>query len=153
VAAVLEATAFTARMSPAVRSTLARIADVEDIPAQATLVVEGRRGDVLGVIVDGRIALRLAVPGGEHRTIMTIEAGDVFGWSALLPDAVATSTAETLVPTRVVLFDAAALRAAIFDDYVLGTAIYRRVLEAVARRLLATRLQLLDLYRPVAEPW
>ena len=43
-------------------------------------------------------------------------------------------------------FDGARLRAAIPEDTELAAEIYRAVLEAVARRLGATRHQLLDLF-------
>jgi hypothetical protein len=38
-------------------------------------------------------------------------------------------------------------------DCELAALVYQRVLVAVARRLSATRVQLLDLYRSAAEPW
>ena len=118
-----------------------------------TVVRPGEPCPALGLIADGRIALRLAVPGRESRTIQTLEAGDIFGWSAVLEGSRATSLAVTLQPTRALLLDRVRLAAAMEGDCELASAVYRLVLGAVARRLQATRLQLLDLYRAEGEPW
>jgi CRP-like cAMP-binding protein len=83
---------------------------------------------------------------------MTVEPGDVVGWSALVPPYRATSTAVAVEPTRLLAFDGASLRKALQEDPALAATVYPRVLEAVARRLGATRHQLLDLYGRDQEP-
>ena len=76
------------------------------------------------------------------------------GWSAVVPPHRATSTAVALVPTELLLLDGAALRAQLDADPALASAVYRSLLEAVAHRLNATRMQLLDLFAQQAdEPW
>lgn len=135
---------------------LARLADLGSLvafPEGTTVVREGAPCASLGVVISGRVALRLRVPGGEDPTILTVEPGDVFGWSAILPPAIATSTGTTVLPTTAVLFDGVRLTAALDVDRDLAAIVYRRLLVAVARRLSATRLQLLDLYRAGGEPW
>jgi CRP-like cAMP-binding protein len=88
-------------------------------------------------------------------TILTVEPGDVVGWSALVPPYRATSTAVAIEPTRLLAFDVKELRRTLREDAALAATVYPRVLEAVARRLGATRHQLLDLYTHDAErvPW
>jgi CRP/FNR family cyclic AMP-dependent transcriptional regulator len=151
--ALLGTTWFAADLSPEEGRRLAALGRLADIAKGTTVVREGAPCDSLGVVVSGRIALRLRLPGGEDRTILTVDPGDVFGWSAVLPPAVATSTAITVIPTRAVLFDGERLRAAFATDTALAAAVYERLLVAVARRLVATRTQLLDVYRPGGEPW
>lgn len=87
------------------------------------------------MVVSGRIGLRLAVPGVALRTILTLEDGDIFGWSALLPGSVATSMAVALTPTTAVLFERNDLAAAMTADCELAAAVHERVLPAVARHL------------------
>jgi CRP/FNR family transcriptional regulator, cyclic AMP receptor protein len=79
----------------------------------------------------------------------------VIGWSSLVPPYRATSTAITVEPTTLVEFDVPVLRRALREDAALAATVYPRVLEAVARRLGATRHQLLDLYAHQADrvPW
>lgn len=107
---------------------------------------EGEPSDRFGIITKGRIALRTLVPERGDITILTVEPGDVFQWSALVPPYRATSTGIAIEPVEAIVFNGMALRAAMRDDCELAAALYPRLLVAVARRLNATRLQLLDLF-------
>jgi CRP/FNR family cyclic AMP-dependent transcriptional regulator len=151
--AIIGATWFARDLSPRALDHLVALGTLTDYPGGAVVVREGTVCTSIGVVISGRVALRLRLPGGDDRTILTVDPGDVFGWSAVLPPAVATSTAITVIPTRAVLFDGERLRAAFATDTALAAAVYERLLVAVARRLVATRTQLLDVYRPGGEPW
>jgi CRP-like cAMP-binding protein len=144
---------FAAEIPARARRRLATIGRLASYEAGAVLVSEGARCDSLGVVVSGRVALRLRLPGGHDRPILTVEPGDVFGWSAVLAQPFATSTAVAVTPTTAVTFDGDALRDALASDCELASAVYARLLTSVGRRLVATRLQLLDVYRPGYEPW
>lgn len=66
----------------------------------------------------------------------------------------ATSTIVALLPTELLLIDGAALRGELSADAELAAPVYLSLLEALARRLTGTRLQLLDLFTiPGSEPW
>ena len=145
---------FGAGMPDAIRARLANLAELATYPAGTTILREGASVDSLGVVVAGRVALRLYVPGRGTQTILTVEPGDVVGWSALVPPHRSTSTVVALESTTLLSFDGAALRGALDVDPVLAAAVLSRVLQAVARRLTATRIQLLDLFaRSEGEPW
>jgi CRP/FNR family cyclic AMP-dependent transcriptional regulator len=145
---------FGAGLPDDARSRLAGLAELTTYPAGATVLREGVVVDSLGVVVDGRLALRLNVPGRDVVTILTVEEGDFIGWSALVPPHRATSTIIALEPTTVVTFEGSALRDALDSDPALAAAVLWRVLDAVARRLAATRTQMLDLFARVEkEPW
>ena len=111
--------------------------------------------DSFGVVVDGRLAIRLAVPGREAVTVLTVEPGDCIGWSALVPPHRATSTVVALEPTTVVTFEGLDPP----ERHRRGPGSWPRrscwrVLDAVSRRLTATRTQLLDLFaRTDQDPW
>jgi len=133
---------------------LAGMAREYETPARARLLREGDETKELSVLVDGRVALTEHVAGRGSVTLMTVEPGDVFGWSSLITPFRATSTVVSLEPVKVIAFDAAALREEVHADCVLASGIYPRLLEALARRLGATRHQLLDLYgSEQREPW
>ena len=145
---------FGAGLSDGTRTRLAGLADLASIPAGTVVLREGAEVDSFGVVVNGRLSIRLAVPGRGSVTVLTIEPGDCVGWSALVPPHRATSTVIAIEPTTVVSFDGPALRAAIDADPALGVAVLWRVLDAVSRRLTATRTQLLDLFSQTdREPW
>jgi CRP-like cAMP-binding protein len=118
------------------------------------LLREGSPTAGLGIVRSGRIALRVQVPGRGSTTVLTVEAGDVYGWSAVVPPYRATSTAIAIEPSEVLVCEARALRDALDEDEDLAAALYPRILQAVARRLEATRLQLLDVFgRAEEQAW
>jgi CRP-like cAMP-binding protein len=147
---------FGAGLSP---HALARLADccasTRTYAAGDLIMREGDDRHAFGIVIAGRVGLRLLVPERGAITIMTVEPGDVVGWSALVPPYRATSTAVAIEQSDLLEFDAEALRRALREDPALAATVYPRVLEAVARRLNATRHQLLDLYTQQAErvPW
>jgi cAMP-binding proteins - catabolite gene activator and regulatory subunit of cAMP-dependent protein kinases len=150
---LLSQTWFAADMPADVCERMAAIGEVKDYPGGTTVVQEGAPCQSLGVVLSGRIALRLSLPGVGERTVITVDEGDLYGWSALLPASIATATGVTLVPTRVLLFEREQLARILAADCDLAAAVYQRVLLAVVRRLQATRLQLLDVYGAGHEPW
>jgi CRP-like cAMP-binding protein len=131
-------------LSPRQRQTLALIARDERPTIGTYLMREGRPTLDLGVIVEGRLAVRDRI-GPDDVTLMTLDPGDVFGWSAVL-DGISTASIVADAGARVLLFDGAALRDALAADPQMALVMYRRLLEAVARRLDATRMLARDVY-------
>lgn len=153
-ASQLAQTWFAADLSEGVRERLAAIGRRYEAPARQRLLREGDETRELSVLASGRVALTQHVASRDSVTLMTVEPGDVFGWSALIPPYRATSTVVSLEPVTVIAFDAAALRARLADDPELAAGVYPRVLLVLGRRLSATRQQLLDRYgTDLAEPW
>jgi len=148
---LLGATWFGADLPPGARARLSVVGRVVDLPAGTTVIREGVACDAMGIVLSGRIALRLPLPGQPDRTILTVEPGDVFGWSAVLGLPLSTSTCVTTSSSTVILFERDRLRDALDADPELAAAVYRRLLGCVSRRLSATRMQLLDLYRAADE--
>ena len=150
----LRATWFGARLPEDELARLEAHARPASYEAGAEILREGELTRDLGVVVRGRVALRLRVPERGLTTILTIEAGEVIGWSAVVPPHRSTSTVIAVVPTEVLLIDGVQLRAELAADPVLAAAVYRSLLEAVASRLTGTRMQLLDLFaQQHDEPW
>jgi CRP-like cAMP-binding protein len=146
--ATIDATWFGAGLSERSRERLAALSNEREVPGGTCLLAEGSETRELGVVLSGRVALQADVHGQGVVTLMTVEAGDIYGWSAILPPFVATSTVVAVDRARVLTFDGAPLRAALRSDHELAANLYQQVLEAVARRLVATRHQLLDLLPP-----
>ena len=153
-AAAIRASWFGAGLSDASIELLVGMAREYEIPARARLLREGDEAKELGIIIDGRAALTEHVAGRGSVTLMSAEAGDVFGWSSLIPPYRATATVVSLEPVKAIAIDAAELRTEIASNCELAAGIYPRVLEALSRRLSATRQQLLDLYSTEQRgPW
>lgn len=145
---------LTRDLDPRVIGSLASIGRMRNAAASETLLNEGDPTDSMAIVVEGRISLRLRVPERGNVTILTVEPGDVVGWSALVPPYRATSTAVALERARLVAFEGPDLRRLFDNNQALALKIYPMVLRAVARRLEATRLQLLDMFSVYSfEPW
>ncbi|HEU5205582.1 MAG TPA: cyclic nucleotide-binding domain-containing protein [Candidatus Limnocylindrales bacterium] len=145
---------FLGGLTVSERRRLADLARPLAVEPGTVLLREGSETTELGIVRTGRVALRLTVPMRGIHTILTVEPGDVFGWSALVPPFRSTSTAVATEPTTGVVFPARALREALDRDEELAAALYPRILRTVARRLEATRLQLLDLFaQDAGTPW
>lgn len=151
---VLAAVWLTHPLERQVRARLARLGTLRAIAPGDVLIREGEPAETLGILLSGRVGLRLRVPERGPVTILTIEPGDVIGWSALVPPHRATSTAVVVVAGEMAVFDAAAISAELASDAELAAQLYPLLLGAVSRRLEATRLQLLDLFtQRWVEPW
>lgn len=110
----------------------------EDDPAETFYLVE-----------EGRVALEVELPTRGLSVIETLGGGELLGVSWLFPPAHWNWRARALEPTRAIGFDAAAVRDRCGEDLHLALHVYQTVAAAAVRRLHATRLRLLDLYRGV----
>ncbi len=142
---------FGANLPAEAGSILAELARIHRYEPGDELLREGEESTVFGIVRQGRVALSVLVPERGAVTILTVEPGDIIGWSALTTPHRATSTATALEPVELVAFDGAALRGLLRSDCRLATTVYPRLLQAVTRRLIATREQLLDLFAAQGE--
>jgi CRP/FNR family transcriptional regulator, cyclic AMP receptor protein len=144
--AELNATWFASGLEPETATHLAQLARTFRAEPGQELFREGDPSELFGVVVRGRVALRTLVPERGPITILTVEPGDVFGWSTVVPPYRSTSSATAIEALEAIVFDAAGIRAALRSDCQLALALYPRITMAISRRLNATRLQLLDLF-------
>ncbi len=125
-------------------SSIARIVKFE--PGQV-IFHEGDKEDFLYVVLEGRVAIEISIPGRGRVRILTADAMDEVGWSSVTPVIrQRTAGARAVLPSRLVAFDAAELRKLCDDDHDFGYFVLRRLANVVAGRLLTTRLQLLDMF-------
>jgi CRP-like cAMP-binding protein len=143
-AALLNSTWFASGLEPGIQTRLAELSRTFTAEPGEELFREGDESEVLGVVIKGRVALRTHVAERGDLTLLTVEPGDIYLWSALVPPYRATSTAVAIETLEAITFEGPALRAALREDAALAQALYPRVLVAVERRLNATRVQLLD---------
>lgn len=132
---------------------------IEKLASMATRVrferdqVIFREGDECGefyLIVSGLVALEIAAPDHTLR-VQTLAAGDELGWSAILMGRRKHFQARALERAEALAFDGGGLLVACKQDPVFGYVLMHRLLGVVSERLQATRLQVLDMYSPVAK--
>ena len=143
---------FSAGLPDNVLTKLAAIATLCHHPAGAILFREGCDHNRLLIITKGRIALDMRVPGRDEVRILSLGAGDVVAWSALIGNGCMTTSAVALEDTQVVSIEARDLLSLCEADHTLGYFMMRRIGHALANRLVATRLQLLDLFSDDPSP-
>ncbi|WP_320775922.1 cyclic nucleotide-binding domain-containing protein [Streptomyces sp. CRN 30] len=130
------------------RERLMRLAREVSFAAGVRLFEEGRRADRFWIVRTGTVALDLHVPGRRAAVIESLGHGELLGWSWHFPPHVWQLGGETTSPVRAWEFDAEAVRALCVRDPEFGHAIAVWVGRAVAHRLHAARIRLLDLYAP-----
>jgi CRP-like cAMP-binding protein len=104
---------------------------------------EGEPADNL--IRHGLVALEIHVPQGPPIVVETLEAGEIFGWSWLLPPYRWSNDARASEQVRLLKLDGACLRGKMENDHSLGFEIYKRFLPIMARRLSSDRMRIVEL--------
>lgn len=126
---------------------LLRIADVARMRNVAPGEVLFREGDVpqdVFLVISGSVTLDINTHSGGTRRIMAVGPGEILGWSALLEQTQMTATATTMAHGKVVQINTHQLLDICKRNSRFGYELLRRTSLALAARLSATRLQLLD---------
>ncbi|HWB13842.1 MAG TPA: cyclic nucleotide-binding domain-containing protein [Pirellulales bacterium] len=140
---------FAADLPDRVVEELAKVSALVDFPAGSVVFHEGTENHFLYLLCSGHIGLDMYVPGRGRVRILSLGPGEMLAWSALLGDGKMTVSATALDDLRAVAMAAPKLRELCEADHEVGFQFMSRMAHALAQRLLATRLQLLDLF---AEP-
>jgi CRP-like cAMP-binding protein len=148
--AVLGKQPFVEEFQPPHIEKLATLAKEAHFERDHVLFHEGDECHDFYLIVKGRVALEIEAPGHTLR-VQTLSAGDELGWSAILMGRGKHFQARALEPVDALALDGVALLQACREDTSFGFALMYRVVGVVSERLQATRLQLLDMYSPVAK--
>ncbi|MBI5835826.1 MAG: cyclic nucleotide-binding domain-containing protein [Candidatus Eisenbacteria bacterium] len=138
--------AFLRDISPEHLSLITGCASNVRFETGSTLFREGDEATQFFVVREGRVALDIFAPGRGPITIQTVAAGEVLGWSWLVPPYHWRFSARAVERTRAIALDGACLRSKCERDYALGYELLKRFTHIMSQRLDATRLQLLDVY-------
>ncbi len=140
---------FVEGLTPEHCATLAGLARRVRYEAGEILFREGDEKHEFFLILSGRVALEMIVQAQELR-INTLEGGDELGWSAVIMGGGKRFQARAIEPVDVLAFDGYALLETCRHDTGFGYKIMHRLLGVVSERLQAARLQVLDMYSPIA---
>jgi len=111
-----------------------------------TLAREGDSADQFFLIREGRVSLDFPAPHGGRVRIQTLDAGEVAGYSWLMPPFVWQFDVVAVTDVRALEMNGGCLRGKCDEDPRLGYTLMQRFSQLMADRLAGTRLQLLDLY-------
>jgi CRP-like cAMP-binding protein len=121
---------------------VAMMARAECLKAGNRLFGEGDPADCMSIIVDGTVDIQYHLANGDLRTVDTLIAGDIVGWSALVEPYKMTGTATASKDTNLIMVDAKPLRTLCERDPLLGYRLLKQVARLLADRLNAARVQL-----------
>lgn len=155
---ILQELRFAADMPPEIVRQLAEHSTIQDVAAGTIIFREGTNDASLYLVRSGRLALEMNVPGRGPVRILTVGPGEMVGWSSLLDQGKMTASALAVDNSQLIVAPAGKLRELCQSNHEFGFHLLQQMANALANRLVATRLQLLDLFaegpqaRPVHEP-
>lgn len=152
---VLKKLRFSADLSQATVAKLAGLITERDATPGTVIFEENADHPWIYLIVEGQVALEMCVPARGCMRILTLGPGDLLAWSTILGGSRMTAGAHALTNVRLLAAPARGLLDLCASDHGFGYEFYRGVAAAISKRLVATRLQLLDLYgdpSPAAAP-
>ncbi|MFJ3930907.1 Crp/Fnr family transcriptional regulator [Streptomyces sp. NPDC090029] len=139
---------FLARLPEDGAAALLALGEDVALTAGTRLFEEGRPADRFWVLHQGTVTLSTRVPGRPEAVVETVGAGELVGWSWLVPPHLWRLAATAASAVQAAEFPAAEVRDLCTREPELGRVLTLRVAEVVGRRLEATRARLLDLYAP-----
>lgn len=143
---ILEELHFSAELPADVLDHLARASSTQHFAIGSVVFREAMPSDNFYLVLAGNLALDMNVPGRGAVRILTLGAGDMVGWSALLGYGKMTASLVVVEDAELVVAPAAKLRELIESNHEFGFHLMKRMAEALSKRLTATRLQMLDLF-------
>ena len=148
---MLEGLGFLEGVAPEHLRRLASAAELKEFPAGGVVFHEGQTCDWVYVIRQGTVGLEVEAPGPAAVPFQTLGPGELLGWSPLLGLGPMTATARARDRCRLLAINVQKAEALCESDPRFGVELMKRIGRTVARRLHATRLQLLRACQPDPE--
>jgi CRP/FNR family cyclic AMP-dependent transcriptional regulator len=110
---------------------------------------QGEAANQFYLIRHGQVAIEIHAPERGAIILQTLDAGEVAGWSWLVPPHEWRFDARAVELTRAIALDGECLRRKCAEDHDLGYELLKRFARVIAERLEVARLQLINLHGPV----
>jgi CRP/FNR family cyclic AMP-dependent transcriptional regulator len=104
---------------------------------------EGEEANQFYLIRHGKVALEVSAPQHGPIIILTLDEGEILGWSWLVAPYRWRFDARAIELTRAIALDGKCLRTKSEEDHDLGYELLKRFAHIIDKRLAATRMQLL----------
>ena len=138
---------FVTELSPRAQEKVFAEAEVIRYKAGTIIFREGDHSKDFFIIKSGQVVLEITVPPKGRRSILTVGPGELFSWSALVEPRVENASARASVDTEALRVDGETLMKLCEEDSALGLEVYRTLAKVISSRLIATRLQFLDVFQ------
>ncbi len=143
---VLREVAFLGGIDEEYLGQIAAVARKVEFPEGKVIFREGEPATDIFLITRGTVSLEICAPGFGCRRIMTVGQGELLSWSPVLEQTRLTATARVLSPTTAVQISGNQIVALCEHNPRFGYEFMRRAALALAKRLSALSMQLMDVY-------
>ncbi len=135
------------------RDRFLAVAERNDFPP-GVIFREGDQHERMHVVEIGLVQLSMHVPGRGSVPILTVGPGELLAWSAVIGahEPVMTATAVAKEATRTRSITRVEFEQLCRSAPQTGLEIWKQISRSLSQRLVATRLQLLDLFAEQATP-
>lgn len=124
---------------------LARYSKVYETEEGQTILMEGEKGKMICILIDGKIGVYKSDEQGRHKRISLIRAGKTFGEMSLVDEMPYSATAIAMEPTRMVVITGYQFENLIHDQPRVGNCLLMTVARLLSLRLRQTTGTLVDL--------
>ncbi len=139
---------------------LASAANESQVEAEQYIFNEGEELNQFYIVQDGKVAILIDRPNPDviqptslqltgkfietQTVVSTICPGELFGWSALVPPHAATSSAKTLVTSKIIAFDCQELQREFENDRQFACLMMQKMAQVIRDRLRDMRIESLS---------
>ncbi|MEO8377800.1 MAG: cyclic nucleotide-binding domain-containing protein [Candidatus Sumerlaeota bacterium] len=145
-AARVAAHPFTAGMNHEQLALLKDCAMLAHFKQGEVVMREGEIANRFYLIESGKVVLQSSVPEGDPLIVDTVGAGDLLGWSWIMPPYVWHFTARATEETEAIFFYGTILRDYCEQYHSLGYELFKRMSAVMSKRLQAAREKMLALH-------
>jgi CRP-like cAMP-binding protein len=144
----LQRFAFFPGLSPDELNGLSFIATETSFQRGDYIFHEGDTAHTLYLLLEGWVDILIdtETADGQRGVMMTLTAGDIFGWSAVVEPYIYTASAVCASPVKAIGLSQVELQALFELDNRFYCTIVTRICHVIASRLHATRLQMASLF-------
>ncbi|RLK50150.1 cyclic nucleotide-binding protein [Alkalispirillum mobile] len=140
--------AFFEGLDDAVLDLLAGHAGEKSLDKDEVLFERGDPASHFYLLQDGRITIEVPAIEGPSLEVQNLEAGEILGWSWLIPPFRWSFQARAEAPTRLVEFDGETIREQCEKHPELGYIVLKRFASLMSERLDAARRRMMDEWNP-----
>ena len=110
------------------------------------IIKEGEPASKFFLILKGKVSIEMLSPEGKPFSIQTLTAGDIVGWSWMIPPYHCQFSARALEATEMLVIEGEILKKKSKSDNEFGYEFLKRLVNIFIQRLQATRQHLIALY-------
>lgn len=125
---------------------IAKLASLDVFKQGEFIFRTGEVAETFFLIRSGKVDIEVASPHNAAFTLQDLGAGEVLGWSWLIPPHQWRFSAQAKDRVDAIAVDGKALREACEQNHDLGYEIFKRIATVMTSRLASTRTKLLNVY-------